>query len=140
MASGVGIFVSFDFDHDDSLRGSFLAQAKQHCPYKVVNWSLPGAVDGKWTKDAKKRMARADIVVFICGVNTHSAPGVEAEMSLCQGLGKPYILLKGRPGRTCSRPRNASRSKCIHPWRWKRLNESFERCIDGRSQSHKRTR
>ena len=117
-----GVYLSFDFDHDDELRGSFLAQARRHTAHTIVNWSLPAAIDGKWTAEAGRRIGLADVVVFICGVNTHSAKGVEAEMTLTQQLSKPYFLLRGRPRRTCTRPRNASGSDVIHRWSWKRIN------------------
>ena len=116
------VYLSFDFDHDDELRGGFLAQASRHSTHKIVDCSLPAPVDGRWTREARKRIAQADVVVFICGENTHSANGVEVEMTLTRQLGKSYFLLKGRPRRTCSRPRNARLSDVIHAWSWRRIN------------------
>ncbi|MDE0226503.1 MAG: hypothetical protein OXP28_15425 [Gammaproteobacteria bacterium] len=116
------IYLSFDFDHDDELRGSFLAQARRHSPHTIVDCSLPAAVDGNWTRVARRGIAQADVVVFICGENTHSAKGVEAEMTLTRQLRKHYFLLKGRRHVTCSKPRNACRSDVIHRWSWSRIN------------------
>ena len=116
------LYVSFDFDHDDELRGSFLAQARRHAPHTIVDCSLPAAIDGKWTREARARIAQADIVVFICGVNTHSANGVEAEMTLTRQLRKCYFLLQGRPHRTCTKPRNARGSDVVQRWSWRRIN------------------
>ena len=122
MPVAVRVYVSFDFDHDDELRGSFLAQARRLSPHTLLDYSLPGPVDGRWTREARTLIAQADIVVFICGVNTHSADGVEAEMTITQQLDKDYFLLHGRPYRTCTRPRGASHGDVIHPWSWRHIN------------------
>ena len=49
------IYLSFDFDHDAELRGSFVGQARVYSPHRIVDWSLPAAVDGRWTRDVQKR-------------------------------------------------------------------------------------
>ena len=96
------LYLSFDFDHDDELRGSFLAQARRHSHHTIVDCSLAAAVDGNWTREARSRIAQAHVVVFICGENTHSAKGVEAEMTLTQQLRKRYFLTLVRVTRLCS--------------------------------------
>ena len=126
MGSSRRLYLSFDFDYDDELRGSFLAQAGRHSPYTIVDCSLAAPVDGKWTRVARRRIAQAHVVVFICGENTHSANGVEAEMTLTRQLRKRYFLLKGRRGVTSSRPRNARRSDVIHRWSWRRINRLLD--------------
>ena len=116
------LYLSFDFDHDDELRGSFLAQARRHSPHTIVDCSLPAAIDGKWTREARRRIGQADIVVLICGSNTHSAKGVEAEMTLTRQLRKRYFLLQGCPHQPCAKPRNALGSDVIHRWSWNSIN------------------
>ena len=120
------LYLSFDFDHDDELRGSFLAQARRYSPHAIVDCSLPAAVDGNWTREARSRIAQAHVVVFICGENTHSAKGVEAEMTLTRQLRKRYFLVKGRRHGTCTRPRNARRSDFLHRWSWSRINRLLD--------------
>ena len=126
------LFISFDYDHDKDLRSNFIAQAKQFCAHAVTDFSPPAAiVDRRWTRDVRSRIGNSDFVVFICGANTHSAPGVEAEMTITQQLGTAYILLKGRRDRKCSKPSGANAEDEIVPWRWKRINS----LLDGRSNS-----
>lgn len=119
------VYVSFDYDHDNDLYGDLVAQARNlDSPFTISDRSLPSAVhDGPWKREARHRIRQADLVIFICGVNTHSARGVEAEMSITHGEGKPYVLLQGRRGRTCSKPRNSRGSDAIHPWTWPTLKE-----------------
>ena len=40
----LSIFVSFEFDKDNDLKGHFYAQAKRETPHRVVNCSLREAV------------------------------------------------------------------------------------------------
>lgn len=121
------IYVSFDFDHDAELRGSFVAQANRHSRHRIVDCFLPAAIDGKWTRDAINRIGKSDFVVFICGANTHSAKGVEAEMTITLQLGKCYFLLTGRRNEACSKPGNAPRADSMHSWSWRRINELLGR-------------
>ncbi len=119
------IFVSFDYDHDRELYGSLVAQAKSlDSPFSIVDRSLPSAIhDGNWKRQVRARIREVDVVVFICGVNTHSAAGMAAEMSIAHSERKRYFLLKGRPDRTCSKPKNALGWDRMEPWTWTNLKE-----------------
>lgn len=123
------VFVSFDYDHDKDLHGNLVAQAKlPDSPFRIVDQSLPSAVhDGNWKRQVRDRIRRAEVVVFICGVNTHSAKGVEAEMSITRSERKPYFLLKGRRHRGCSKPKNAPGRDVMEPWTRANLKDQFER-------------
>ena len=117
------VFVSFDYDTDRDLYGDLVKQAKRGDPaVTITDQSLPSAVhDDDWKREARKRIRRADVVIFICGANTHSAKGVEAEMSITQSEGKRYVLLQGRRIGPCSKPRNARSTDVVRPWRWREL-------------------
>ena len=117
------VFVSFDYDHDKDLHGNLVAQARRaDSPFTIIDQSLPAAIhDGNWKREARDRIRQADVAVFICGVNTHSANGVTAEMSIVQGEGKHYFLLKGRRGDRCSKPMNARRRDAMQQWTWSNL-------------------
>ncbi|MCY3858309.1 MAG: hypothetical protein OXG25_05305 [Gammaproteobacteria bacterium] len=122
------LFISFDYEFDNDLRCNFIAQAKEFCVHSIREHSLPAAVvDRKWTRVARSRIRASDFVIFICGTNTHSAPGVEAEMTITQQLGKAYILLKGRRDRKCSKPKGANAADEIVRWKWKRINSLLDR-------------
>ena len=122
----IRVFVSFDYDTDRDLYGSLVAQAKRGDPgVAVTDRSLPSALhDDDWKREARKRIRGADAVIFICGVNTHSAKGVEAEMSIAQDERKRYVLIKGRRSDACSKPRNARSTDVLRPWKWRDI-ESF---------------
>ncbi len=123
------VFVSFDYDHDRDLYGNLVGQARQQdSPFTITDQSLPNAVhNGDWKRQVRTRIRRADVVVFICSANTHSAKGVEAEMSLTHEEGKSYFLLAGRSRQTCSKPRNARSTDAMEPWTWPNLKRLLHR-------------
>ena len=122
------IFISFDYDHDKDLHGNLVAQAKRpNSPFTIIDQSLPSAAhDRNWKREVRQRIRQADVVVFICGVNTHSAPGVATEMSITQSEGKRYFLLKGRRRQSCSKPKNAPGRDGMEPWTWTNLMDLLQ--------------
>ena len=118
------VFISFDYNNDNDLRGNLVAQAKNpDSPFSIADWSVQEPFDEAWRKEVYDRIRRADLVTIICGEHTHDAKGVEAEVTMAQQLKKPYFLLKGRRDKTCTRPKSAPKRKRIHPWRWPTLKE-----------------
>ena len=124
MATTKSAFISFDFDHDNSLRGDLVAQAeKPDSPFSIIDQSVRYRIDEGWKKEVRDRISRADLTIVICGEQTHQAKGVEAEVTMAQQERKPYFLLKGRGEKTCTRPKSAPKKKKIHPWTWPTLKE-----------------
>ena len=117
-------FISFDYDHDNSLRGDLVAQAKRpDSPFSITDWSVKEPFDEAWRKNVRDLIDRTDLTIVICGEHTHQAAGVEAEVTMVQQAEKPYFLLKGHPKKICSRPKSAPKKKKIHPWTWATLKE-----------------
>ena len=118
------VFISFDYDHDNDLRGNLVAQANRaDSPFSISDWSVQEPFDDNWRKKVHDLICRVDLTIVICGEHTHDAKGVEAEVTMAQQLEKPYFLLKGRRRKTCTRPKSAPKGKKIHPWRWPTLKE-----------------
>ena len=95
--------------------------------YKFIDHSFSSAVDEGWKKKARSRIGATDFVIFLCGANTHAAPGVEAEMTITQQLQIPYILLKGRRYEKCSKPRSARKSDKIQSRKWKHIDKLLDK-------------
>ncbi len=117
-------FISFDYDHDNDLRGNLIVQAdSSDSPLSITDWSVKEPIDEAWKRKVRDLIERADLTIVICGEHTHQAMGVEAEVTMVQQAGKPYFLLKGRRKKTCSRPKSAPKRKKIHTWTWPTLKE-----------------
>lgn len=115
-------FISFDFDHDKSLRGDLVAQSKRpDSPFSIVDCSVRAPYDEKWRQKVRSIIRGADLTIVICGAHTDTAKGVAAEITITREEGKPYFLLQGHA--SCTRPETALKTDKIHPWRWENLRE-----------------
>lgn len=120
-------FISFDFDHDEDLRGYLVKQAKNpDSPFYFTDWSVKEPFTGNWKEKVQSRIRRTDIVIVICGTHTHIADGVAAEIKIAREEGKPYFLLKGRRNKTCTKPRTALKNDKIIKWTWENLRKEIE--------------
>ena len=118
------VFISFDVDHDENLRDSLVAQAKDSdSPFSFNDCSVREPFDERWRQQVRAIIRKANLVIFICGEHTHDAKGVSAEMSITQEKNKRYFLLRGRPKKTCKKPKGAKSTDEIHKWKWSELEE-----------------
>jgi hypothetical protein len=115
-------FISFDFDHDDDLR-ILLAGQSQHpdTPFDIKDRSIKEHLTGDWKTKVRRRMDNVDVVIVICGELTHTAAGVSAELTIAREANKPYFLLWGRNGKTCTKPTLALSTDKIYKWTWDNL-------------------
>jgi hypothetical protein len=115
-------FISFDFDHDEDLRNLLAGQAKHpDTPFEIKDRSLKEPLTGDWKEKVRRRMDNIDVVIVICGEATHTAAGVGAELTIARDAKKPYFLLWGRNGKTCTKPIAALASDKIYSWTWDNL-------------------
>jgi hypothetical protein len=116
------VFISFDFDHDEDLRNLLAGQAKHpDSPFEIKDRSIKEPLTGDWKEKVRRRMDNVDLVIVICGEYTHSAAGVSAELTIAREAKKPYFLLWGRNGKTCTKPSSAIPGDKIYEWTWPTL-------------------
>jgi hypothetical protein len=122
MASPKRAFISFDYDHDEDLRNLLVGQAKNpDTPFQIVDRSVKEPLTGDWKAKVKGRIQNVDVVIVICGQYMSTAMGVNAEIQIAQEIGKPYFLLWGRNGKTCTKPSAAKGTDTIYEWTWPAL-------------------
>lgn len=121
MPNKTRVFVSFDYDHDSFLKEALVGQSRNpDSPFELADWSIKEAIDVRWKDHARRRLRSIDVVAVICGEHTHTATGVSAEIKIAKEEGKPYFLLRGYAGRTCTRPTEAPSDK-MYDWTWPNL-------------------
>ena len=121
------VFISFDYDHDETLKTFLVGQAKlPDSPFELADWSIKEHIDGNWKAKAAARIRAVDVVVVICGRHTDTAVGVSAELEIAQAEGKPYFLLNGYSGQTGVKPRAARPSDKVYNWTWDNLKRLIE--------------
>lgn len=117
------VFISFDYDHDKSLKDGLVGQSRNpNSPFNVSDFSMKEAApQSRWRSEARRRIDLCSIVIVMCGQHTDKATGVSAEIQIANELGKPYILLRGYPDKKCVKPRAARSSDKMHHWTWDNL-------------------
>jgi hypothetical protein len=91
------LFVSFDFDNDQTLRDLIIGQAKlPDSPFEVQDYSLQEAAPEKeWEAKARTAISRSDKFVVMLGPKTIDAPGVLKEVAMALELEKPRFQIIG---------------------------------------------
>lgn len=120
-------FVSFDYDHDDTLKTFLIGQSKHDdTPFELADWSIKEAIDKNWKDHARKRIKSVDVVIIICGEHTHTASGVSAELAIAQEENVPYFFLKGYANLNCTLPVGAKTTDKLYKWSWDNLKALIE--------------
>ncbi len=115
-------FISFDYDHDEFLRIALVGQSKNpESPFSIIDKSVKEHLTGDWKEKVRGRINRADLVIVICGEYTYTAVGVATELQIAKDLQKPYFLLWGYSGKSCTKPSSASTTDKIYEWTWPAL-------------------
>lgn len=116
------VFTSFDADHDEDLKVMLVGQSKYpDSPFNMADWSLKEPLSGDWKKKVEPRICSCDLLIVICGENTDTASGVNAELKIAQDNNIPYFLLWGRKSKTCVKPTAAKSTDMIYNWTWDNL-------------------
>lgn len=124
MANKTRVFISFDYDHDDTLKIFLVGQAKnEDSPFELADWSIKEHIDTNWKDKARQRIRAVDVVCVICGQHTNTATGVSAEVKIAQEEGVPYFLLWGYSKLICVKPVAAKDSDKIYEWTWPNLKK-----------------
>lgn len=122
MTNKTRVFISFDYDHDATLKTFLVGQSKhEDSPFELADWSIKEHIDTNWKNKARNRIRSVDVVCVICGQNTNTATGVSAEVKIAQEEGIPYFLLWGYTDLKCVKPVAANDSDKIYKWTWSNL-------------------
>jgi hypothetical protein len=116
------VFTAFDYDHDEALRNLLVGQSRHgDSPFEMHDWSVKEPFAGDWKAKVRAKIRAVDQVIVLCGEHTHLATGVAAELTIAREEGKPYFLLWGYSGKTCTKPASASPNDKIYTWTWDNL-------------------
>lgn len=122
MATKKRVFISFDYDHDEGAKIMLAGQAKlQDSPFDFKDSSVKEHMTGDWKEKVRRRMDNIDVVVVLCGENTHTAAGVSAELEIAKEKNKEYFLLAAYSDKTCTKPKSASSTDSVYKWTWDNL-------------------
>jgi hypothetical protein len=122
VAKPIRVFTAFDYDHDEGLRNLLIGQSKHpDSPFEMHDWSVKDPFPGDWKARVRTKIRCVDQVIILCGEYTHMAAGVSAELTIAREEGKPYFLLWGYSGKTCTKPASANPYDKMYNWTWDNL-------------------
>jgi len=122
MATKKRAFISFDIDHDEGTKTMLAGQAKlPDSPFDFRDNSIKDPLSGDWKEKVRRRMDNIDVVIVLCGTQTHTATGVAAELTIAKEKGKAYFLLAAYSDKNCTKPTSASSSDKVYKWTWDNL-------------------
>lgn len=122
MATKKRVFISFDYDHDEGAKIMLAGQAKlPDSPFDFTDASVKEHLTGDWKEKVRRRMDNIDVVIVLCGEHTHTAKGVDAELTIAQEKNKSYFLLTAYPDKTCTKPTSAQSGNKVYKWTWENL-------------------
>ncbi|MFI4957100.1 MAG: TIR domain-containing protein [Gammaproteobacteria bacterium] len=117
------VFISFDYDNDENIKTLLVGQSRnEDSPFELADWSIKEAVTGDWKAKARQRIRAVDVLIAICGKNTHTAAGVDTELSIAQEEGIPYFLLAGYSDEVVP-PKMAKKSDKVYKWSWENVKK-----------------
>ena len=117
-------FISFDIDHDEGTKIMLAGQAKKpDSPFDFKDNSVKEHLTGDWKEKVRRRMDNVDVMIVLCGTQTHTATGVSAELSIAKEKNKPYFLLTAYSDKNCTKPKSASSSDKMYDWTWDNLKK-----------------
>src|SRR6266852_1372300 len=118
----VRVFTAFDYDHDEALRNFLVGQSRHpDSPFEMHDWSVKEPFTGDWKAKVRTRIRSVDQVIVLCGENTHTATGVNAELNIAREEQKPYFLMWGYSDKSCTKPTSATADDKIYKWTWDNL-------------------
>jgi hypothetical protein len=124
MATKKRAFISFDIDHDEGAKTMLAGQAKlPDSPFDFKDNSVKEHLTGDWKEKVRRRMDNVDVVIVLCGTQTHTATGVAAELTITKEKNKSYFLLAAYPDKDCKKPTSASSSDKMYKWTWDNLKK-----------------
>ena len=122
MATKKRVFISFDVDHDEGAKILLAGQAKNpDSPFDFKDSSVKEHLTGDWEKKVWYRMDNIDVVIVLCGTQTHAASGVSTELTIAKEKKKPYFLLAAYSNKNCTEPISALPSDKMYKWTWNNL-------------------
>jgi len=117
-------FISFDIDHDEGVKKMLAGQTKlPDSPFDFKDNSVKEHLTGDWKEKVRRRMDNVDVVIVLCGTQTHNASGVSAELTIAKEKKKSYFLLAAYADKNCTKPSSASSSDKVYKWTWDNLKK-----------------
>lgn len=115
-------FISFDYNNDEKAKIMLAEQAKKSDrPFDFKDNSVKNHLTADWEEKVRCRMDNVDVIIVLCGTETHTARGVAAELRIAKEKKKSYFLLAAYSDKHCTKLTTASSADKVYNWTWDNL-------------------
>ncbi|MBX9676694.1 MAG: TIR domain-containing protein [Methylotenera sp.] len=120
MEADPRVFISFDFDHNESDKHLFVGQSKNSkTPFSIQDWSskihLPQA---QWESLIKDKINKSNLLIVLVGRLMSTATGAAKEIKMAKDQNVPFfgVYVDGA-GTSSQLPEGLARNRTIS-WEW----------------------
>lgn len=112
------VFVSFDFDNDQSLKNLLIGQARnKRTNFNLADWSLKEEQPmPAWESAARDRIKRSHIVRVLVGDQTYRASGVLKEVKMARDEGIRIVQVS-----SADKAVRVADAGTLYKWTWENL-------------------
>lgn len=114
------VFISFDFDHDETEKNLFLGQSKNSkTPFSIEDWSSKSSLpQSQWEALIKGKINKCNMLIVLSGQTMASAAGVSKEITMAKDQDVPVFgVYVGGADSTSNLPTGLVRNRTIR-WNW----------------------
>ena len=114
------VFISFDFDHDETEKNLFVGQARNsRTPFNIEDWSSKSSLPpSQWERIIKDKINKCNMIIVLSGKTMASASGVSKEIAMAKDQDVPVFGVYVDGANTSSNlPSGLARNRTIS-WNW----------------------
>lgn len=124
-------FISFDYDNNKTEKDLFAGQAKNsRTPFNIEDWSSKAHLPQReWEQRIDDKIKKCNMLIVLIGKKTHSAIGVEKEISFAKNNNVPVfgVYVDGA-GSSTYLPDGLQRYRTID-WEWEEIADWVDQCM-----------
>lgn len=125
------VFVSFDFDHNETSKHLFVGQAKcSKTPFSISDWSSKSALpQNQWERIVEDKINRSNILLVLVGKNMSTATGVVKEIGFARAHNVPIfgVYVDGA-SLISTLPTGLPRNRVIR-WTWPSISAAIDQLM-----------
>jgi CHASE2 domain-containing sensor protein len=125
------VFISFDFDHDETEKVLFVGQSKNSkTPFSIQDWSAKSSMaQSKWEAIVKEKINKCNMVIVLSGKTMASASGVSKEITMAKDQNVPVFGVYVDGANTTSNlPTGLVRNRTI-AWKWDKISDAIDQMM-----------
>jgi len=125
------VFISFDFDHDETEKNLFVGQSKNSkTPFSIEDWSSKSSLpQSEWEELIEGKINKCNMLVVLSGQTMASATGVSKEITMAKDQDVPVFGVYVDDANTSSNlPKGLARNRTIS-WSWDGIANAIDQMM-----------